>query len=244
MVTKARLKLIKSLARKKNRAEFSLFVVEGYKSILELVEAGLDHEEILVSEGADKLNALNPSIISVKDMKSLSNVTTPPGYLAIFKIPEKQPLPDSGPIIALDDIQDPGNLGTIIRLADWYGIKHILCSAETVDAYNPKTVQASMASIARVQIHYIDLEKFLSKTDLPLYPTAMEGTSIYQTELDQNGILIMGSESHGVKKELLDLAPAVCIPPHSQSSITESLNVAIATSIIVAEWMRPNFIGT
>lgn len=243
MVTKARLKLIKSLSRKKYRKEYQLFVVEGYKSIIDLIDSGLDHEEILITEGRHHLDDLDPEIISSKEMQSLSNVATAPGYLAVFKIPENTVIGNE-PIIALDDIQDPGNLGTIIRLADWYGIKKIVCSEQTVDCFNPKCVQASMGSIARVQVEYLNLIDFLQETHLPVHATAMEGDSIYQNRIAHQAIIVMGSESHGVRSEILEKFPNISIPRTQAGSTTESLNVAIATSIIVSEWMRPEVTGT
>ncbi|MGB5982836.1 MAG: RNA methyltransferase [Nonlabens sp.] len=238
MVTKARLKLIKSLSRKKFRKEYGLFVVEGYKSISELIDSGLECEEILITEGNHHLNSYDPEVVSKKEMQSLSNVTTPPGYLAVFKTPSFSGISE-GPTIALDNIKDPGNLGTIIRLADWYGIKNIVCSDQSVDCYNPKCVQASMGSIARVQIHYLELFSFLENTDLPIHVTAMEGSSIYKTNIFQDSIIVMGNESHGVRPEILERFSTISIPRAPSETDTESLNVAIATSIVVSEWMRP-----
>lgn len=237
MVTKARLKLIKSLSRKKFRKEYGLFVVEGYKSISDLIESGLEHEEILITEGNQHLNHYDPDIVSKKDMQSLSNVSSPPGYLGVFKIPNLSEI-SKGPIIALDNVKDPGNLGTIIRLADWYGITNIVCSEQSVDCYNPKCVQASMGSIARVQVRYLDLFSFLNDIDAPVYATTMEGSSIYKTDISQDAIIVMGSESHGVRSEILERFSKISIPRAPSGSDTESLNVAIATSIIVSEWMR------
>ncbi|MFT6798178.1 MAG: TrmH family RNA methyltransferase [Nonlabens sp.] len=242
MITKSKLKLIKSLNRKKIREEYQLFIVEGYKSIRELLNSGLIAEDILIVSGNHQLDDLEPEIISAKDMTILSNLKTAPGYLAVFKMNQKQELPMAGKIIALDDVKDPGNLGTIIRLADWFGIEHIVCSNETVDVYNSKSVQASMASLARVQVHYTHLKEYLSNSLLPIFPTAMGGTSIYKEKLPEQGIIIMGNESHGISEELLAIGTPISIPPYGKLQNTESLNVAMATSVILGEWLRSSSI--
>ncbi len=238
MVTKSRLKLIKSLSRKKNREQHQLFVVEGYKSIQELTQTNLELEQILVKDGNHHLDHLNVELISKKEMDQISMMKTAPGYLAVFKIPEELDLPNDELVVALDDIKDPGNLGTIIRMCDWFNVRHIICSLETVDVYNPKCVQASMASLGRVSIHYIDLKEYLKKQKLPLYATAMNAPSVYKTTLPKNGILLMGNESAGVSPELLQMGNTISIPSYGAFSTTESLNVATATSILLAEWRR------
>ena len=239
MITKNKIKQIKGLARKKNRELLGLFVVEGYKSIRELKIAGLSMEEIYVTQNSNELRELNPTIISANEMKSISNLKTPPGYLAVVKMLDKASLPENGLILALDDIQDPGNLGTIIRLADWFDIPHIICSKETVDLYNPKCIQATMASIARVQVHYIDLNFYLEKTSLPIMVTSMDAKSIYGSSLPSNAILVMGSESHGISESIMLKGTQISIPRYgTESDKTESLNVATATAILLAEWRR------
>ncbi|WP_292891401.1 RNA methyltransferase [Nonlabens sp.] len=242
MVTKSKLKLIKSLKRKKIREEHQLFIVEGYKSIRELLDAGLIAEDIFIVSGNHQLDDLEPNIISAKDMNILSNLKTAPGYLAVFNMIQNQELPTTGKIIALDDVKDPGNLGTIIRLADWFGIEHIVCSHETVDVYNSKSVQATMASLARVQIHYTNLKEYLSNAALPIFPAVMGGTSIYTEKLPEQGILVMGNESHGIREELVAMGTPISIPPYGKLQNTESLNVAMATSVILGEWLRSSSI--
>ncbi|KQC32019.1 RNA methyltransferase [Nonlabens sp. YIK11] len=239
MITKNKIKQIKSLARKKHRDELRLYIVEGYKSIRELKNAGLSIEEIFVTNESQKLDDLHPETITAAEMKSISNLKTPPGYLAVVKMPEPQGLPNEGLILALDNVQDPGNLGTIIRLADWFNVKHVVCSSATVDLFNPKCIQATMGSIARVQVHYTDLEDYLQKSDLPIMIATMSKTSVYDLSLPKNAILIMGSESHGISEELLNLGTAISIPQYSpENDKTESLNVATATGILLAEWRR------
>lgn len=238
MITKSKLKLIKSLSRKKTREEHQLFIVEGYKSIRELVNSGLIVQDILITAGNNHLDELDTEIISQKDMTSISSLKTPPGYLAVFKMNKQLELPQVGKIIALDDIKDPGNLGTIIRLADWFGIADIVCSKETVDVYNSKCVQASMASLARVQVHYTDLHEYLKQSILPIYPTAMNGKNIYTSALPEEGIIVMGNESAGVSERILKIGNSISIPQYGDVQETESLNVAMATSLILGEWMR------
>jgi TrmH family RNA methyltransferase len=239
MITKSKIKQIKSLARKKNREQLKLFVVEGYKSIRELKKAGLGIQVIYVTEDSKELDDLEVTRISNKEMQTLSNLTTPPGYLAVVEMLKTDKLPTKGIVIALDAIQDPGNLGTIIRLADWFNVKHILCNTGTVDLYNPKCVQATMGSIARVQVHYVDLKEFFGRTKMPILVTAMDAPSLYDSQLPKNGILLMGSESHGVSNELIDSGNQICIPSYGEEQeATESLNVATAAGIILAEWRR------
>ncbi|BAO55313.1 TrmH family RNA methyltransferase [Nonlabens marinus] len=239
MITKNKIKLIKSLARKKNRQQSHLFVVEGYKSIRELKNAGLGIQEIYVTQDAKELDDLEVIHISNKEMQTISNQTTAPGYLAVVETVTTSELPVEGLVIALDGIQDPGNLGTIIRLADWFNVKHLICNHGTVDLYNPKCVQATMGSIARVQVHYMDLKEFFSRTKLPVLVTEMEAPSLYDAQLPKNGILLLGNESNGVSAELLKSGSRISIPSYGEEQeATESLNVATATAIILAEWRR------
>ncbi len=243
MISKNEIKIIKSLTRKKYRESFQSFIVEGYKSIRECHDAGLHIERIYTTAASHELDDLQPIVITDREMKAISNLTTPPGYLAVIKMPVLPDVPDKGLFVALDGIQDPGNLGTIIRLADWFDIKHILCHHGTVDLYNPKCIQATMGSLARVNVHYIDLPKFLSQTKLPVLIATMSQTSIYDHPLPPEGILVMGGESHGVSHEIVSKGKAISIPQYSSlQERTESLNVATATAIILAEWRRS--IGT
>ncbi|WP_438963093.1 TrmH family RNA methyltransferase [Nonlabens sp.] len=238
MVTKSRLKLIKSLSRKKNRNDHQLFLVEGYKSIQELSQTSLKCQQILVAEGHHALDSFSPDIVSKKDMAGISTLKTPPGYLAVFEMPVKKEIKTDGLILALDDVKDPGNLGTIIRLCDWFHISQILCSLETVDVFNPKCVQASMASLGRVQVDYVDLEKHLVDSSLTVFPTAMQGTSIYDIDLPASGIIVMGNESAGISPEIISLGTQISIPQYGTQRDTESLNVAMATAVILGEWKR------
>ena len=154
-------------------------------------------------------------------------------------MPADKPILETGLIMALDSIRDPGNLGTIVRLCDWFGIQQIICSKETVDIFNPKVVQATMGSIARVNVNYIDLSDFLKETKLPLFGTFMDGDNIYKTELSQEGIIIMGNEANGISSELeILISNRLTIPRFGNLQKTESLNVATATAIVLSEFRR------
>ncbi|MGJ8683524.1 MAG: TrmH family RNA methyltransferase [Nonlabens sp.] len=238
MVTRSRLKLIKSLSRKKNRDDHQLFLVEGYKSIQELSQTTLKCQQILVTEGHHALQDLPTDMISKKDMENISTLKTPPGYLAVFEMPQKREVSTEGLIVALDDVKDPGNLGTIIRLCDWFDISQIICSQETVDVFNPKCVQASMASLGRVQVDYMELDEYLTASQLDIFPTAMDGTSIYEMQLPASGIIVMGNESAGISEQIMAHGTKISIPQYGAPPATESLNVAMATAVILGEWKR------
>jgi TrmH family RNA methyltransferase len=159
--------------------------------------------------------------------------------LAVFKIPKAKEMNKSGLILALDDVRDPGNLGTIIRLCDWFDIETLFCSDETVDIYNPKVVQATMGSISRVNVVYGDLENFLVKTKLTVFGTFMDGKNIYQESLPKEGIIVMGNEANGISEAVEKLVTdRIAIPRFGNLQITESLNVATATAIILSEFKR------
>ena len=177
--------------------------------------------------------------ISEVELKKISALTTPNTCLAVFKIPKVKEMVEKGLIVALDDVRDPGNLGTIIRLCDWFGIETLFCSEESVDIYNPKVVQATMGSISRVNVVYGNLETFLSQTKLPIFGTFMDGNNIYQEELPKEGIIIMGNEANGISTSVEKLvSDRIAIPRFGNLQVTESLNVATATAIILSEFKR------
>ena len=154
-------------------------------------------------------------------------------------IPETKPLIEKGLLVALDDIRDPGNLGTILRLCDWYGIEHLICSKETVDVYNPKVIQATMGSIARVQVHYLDLNAFLATTSLPVYGTFMKGENIYKEKLPEEAVIVLGNEANGISPILeKTIKNRITIPRFGKFQQTESLNVASAAAIVLSEFRR------
>lgn len=240
MVSKNQIKLITSLQQKKYRNEHKLFLAEGVKVIQELLQSNFVLQHLYETESlfAD-VNLNNKTQISSSELKKISVLTTPNNCLAIFKIPNQQPVQQKGLQVALDDIRDPGNLGTILRLCDWFGIEQLLCSNETVDIYNPKVIQATMGSISRVQTNYVDLKTFLKTTSLPVFGTFMDGNSIYKENLPQNGIIVFGNEAKGISEEIEKMIQfRISIPRFGSLQKTESLNVATATAIVLNEFRR------
>ncbi len=241
MVSKNQKKLIKSLYQKKYRKQHQLFVVEGKKVIKELLDAGMAIQSLYtldseIFEVSDEL----VHIVSQEELKQISFLTTPQAALAVFSIPETLSINTDHMILALDDVRDPGNLGTIIRLCDWFGIRDLVCSKQTVDCYNPKVIQATMGSITRVNINYLDLKEFLINQKKNIYGTFMNGDNIYATELPANGIIIMGNEANGISEEIENLiTDRLTIPRFGIDQKTESLNVATATAIVLSEFKRP-----
>ena len=177
--------------------------------------------------------------ISTVDLKKITCLSTPNNCLAVFKIPIQKIQEEAGLKLALDDIRDPGNLGTIIRLCDWFGVRELICSMETVDLYNPKVVQATMGSIARVTVIYVDLVSYLSKINLPIYGTFMDGKNVYCEKLLNNAILLLGNEGSGISKMVEKIVThKIAIPRFGTLQKTESLNVASATAIFLSEFKR------
>lgn len=239
MVTKHQIKLIKSLGQKKYRHQEGLFVVEGIKGIAEFLNSPIELDHLFATEVLFDVEDGNYSIISDKDLNRISFLKNPNKALAIFKIPTTQRINTSGLSVVLDDIRDPGNLGTIIRLCDWFGIKQIICSPNSVDCYNPKVVQASMGSLARIKIDYRDLSEFIKSSDLPVYGTFMHGDDIYASDLSKEGLIIFGNEANGISNSISDLVDKrITIPQFGDIKNTESLNVANATAIVLSEFCR------
>ena len=240
MVSKNQIKLITSLQQKKYRKEHKLFFAEGKKVINELIDAAFQLEYLFTTEASFLgINSSKVNFVSEAELKKISALTTPNDCLAVFKIPEQKQINESGLIVALDDIRDPGNLGTIIRLCDWFGIKELVCSEETVDVFNPKVIQATMGSITRVNINYLNLENFISVTNLPVFGTFMDGENIYKLSLPKEGIIIMGNEANGISATLEKAVKnRISIPRFGDLQQTESLNVATATAIILSEFKR------
>ncbi len=240
MVSKNQIKLITSLQQKKYRFAHQLFFAEGIKVIQELVESNFELVHLYTTQNDfEQVSTDKRTLIAESDLKKITALATPNSCLAVFKIPAEKKIGESGLILALDSIRDPGNLGTILRLCDWFGIDQLICSKETVDIYNPKVVQATMGSIARVNVNYVDLENFVSQAKLPVFGTFMDGNNIYKTDLPQEGIIIMGNEANGISPELEKLAKnRLTIPRFGTVLKTESLNVATATAIILSEFRR------
>ncbi len=239
MVVKSQIKLIKSLQQKKYRIQHRMFVAEGIKTVQELLHSNFETHKIYVTE-IDLLKAQTQhrELISQSELKSMSSLKNPNGVLGVFYLPEAMPIAFSDWVVVLDGINDPGNLGTIIRMCDWFGMLHIVCSRNTVDCYNPKVLQATMGSISRVNIVYRDLPDFLSGVTVPIYGAFMNGDSMYGTPLSKPGILVMGNEANGVSKEVEVLIDTKISIPQFGKETTESLNVAMATAILLNEIRR------
>lgn len=240
MVSKNQIKLITSLQQKKYRKQEQLFFAEGVKVVQELLHSNFELQDLFTTK-QDFLTVPKNKVhaISEAELKKVSALTTPNTCLAVFKIPKAKEMVEKGLIVALDDVRDPGNLGTIIRLCDWFGIETLFCSEESVDIYNPKVVQATMGSISRVNVVYGNLETFLSQTKLPVFGTFMDGNNIYQEELPKEGIIIMGNEANGISTSVEKLvSDRIAIPRFGNLQVTESLNVATATAIILSEFKR------
>ena len=249
MLSKSLQKQISALENKKQRKESGLFVAEGGKTVLDLMAAGLKADKLIATsewlEQHGRVSGAEVIEVSNDEMRRISFQQTPQGIMGIFRQPQHK-LDTSAPerelCLALDNVQDPGNLGTIIRIADWFGIENIFCSIGTADIYNPKTVQATMGAIGRVKVHYTDLPTLLAtiKDKAPLYGTFLDGEDIYQKELKNKGLIIMGNEGNGIGQEVASLINRKLYIPNypPQRETTESLNVAMATGIICAEFRR------
>lgn len=244
MLSKRLIKYFKSLQLKKYRRQERKFLVEGAKGVTELLKSGLEIEYLLLtSDFKNELEAdltLRGELIDVNEKELVQSGTFQSNNagLAVACMPEDSALSigDAELVIALDDIRDPGNLGTIIRIADWYGITKVICSKECADVFNPKVVNASMGSFARVQVWYEDLDVFLKETDHTVFGALLEGENIYQCDLKPAGILLMGNESKGIHT---DLIPFISQPVHiPRRGGAESLNVSVATAVILDNFFR------
>ncbi len=254
MLSKNQLKFVNSLKQKKFREEHNSFTAEGTKIVSELLHSRIKVKQVYAS--ADFLNriSIDKSIESVEvkisELERISSLTSPNEVLAVCEIPScelnKNELNDKLTLV-LDNIKDPGNLGTLIRIADWFGIDSIICSHETADAFNPKVVQATMGSIARIKLHYTDLADFFKKNNsdisLPVYGALLEGESIYGKKLTASGFIIIGNESKGISNHLLPyISDKISIPSFSHfksaAGEAESLNAAIAAALICSEFRR------
>jgi len=248
MLLKSQISLLKSLQQKKFRKEHGLFLVEGYKSVIEFVNTAYQVDTIYhTTEIAPKMMNLSRKInfqeISSSDLEKISSLKTPQEVIGLVKMPKWSTLNYNSLknkfSLVLDGVQDPGNMGTIIRTADWFGITDIICSDDTVDVYNPKVVQATMGSLARVNVHYGDLLTILPEIKLPLFGAMLDGENIYSTNFGNEGLLAMGNEGNGLRTEIQALInKKVTIPRIGHA---ESLNVAIATAILCSEIKRNSF---
>lgn len=238
MLSKSQIKTITSLKQKKYRLQQGLFVAEGVKTINELLASQFSLQQ-LYTTNSFKIDANLETVVSENELKKISFLKTPNTALAIFKIPEPKAINTNQLLLALDNVRDPGNLGTIIRLCDWFGITDLVCNIETVDCYNPKVVQATMGSITRVNVSYLNLTDFLKTTHMPIFGAFMEGDNIYKSQLPNKGILVLGNEANGISREIEQvITTKISIPRFGQLQSTESLNVATAAAILLSEFRR------
>ena len=245
MLSKSQISFIKSLHQKKYRKEHGLFIVEGIKSIKEFIQSSYQiHTLFYNSEQYNLLPKLpaNINLFEVKnaELDKISTLQTPQGFLALVHIPKSKVL-DLNVLknqftLVLDGVQDPGNMGTIIRTADWFGFKNIICSADCVEVFNPKTIQATMGSLARVNIHEADLPALLAENTIPVFGALLDGESIYKTQWGDEGLVILGNEGKGISPEVIKkINKPVTIPRIGEA---ESLNVAVSAAIFCAELVR------
>lgn len=238
-LSKNQLKIITSLNQKKYRNAHHLFVAEGTKIVAEFLTSNFELEQLFCVDNAIYKNLEKVTEISETELKKISTLVTPNNVLALFKIPLSTSSKKSGLIVALDEINDPGNLGAIIRLCDWFGVDQLICSTNTVDCYNQKVVQSAMGSLARVSIIYSDLTTYLQNSNLPKYAADMDGENVYKSNLPKNAVLVMGNEANGISDSILKLVTnTISIPRFGELKQTESLNVATATAILLSEFKR------
>ena len=237
-LSKNHIKLITSLSQKKYRQKHKLFVVEGVKVVQEFLNSSYELD-IVFSSDTD-FSSTNKFIeVTDQELKKISSLKNPNKVLAIFKIPNQINPIMGGLILALDSINDPGNLGTIIRLCDWFGIEQLVCSNETVDCFNSKVVQASMGSLTRVAVSYLDLKKYLQNASVPIFIADMDGLNVYKTKLPDSAVLVLGNEANGISDDIKQLVTTkITIPRYGAFQQTESLNVATASAILLSEFRR------
>ena len=233
MVGKNQIRFLKSLGHKKNRIKYNKIVVEGTKTIKEFIDSKYKLDQ-LYSLDSKKIKNFKPEIITKSQLKSISSQKTPYGTLAVFNIADKS-IQDSSFYVVLDNISDPGNLGTIIRTCEWFGINQIICSKSSVDCYNPKVIQSSMGSLSRVDVIYADIPKFLKSKNIPIYAAEIEGQKLGKSKISDKCIWVFGSESHGISdkiKKLVDIS--FTIPKYNENVKTESLNLSTSLAIILS----------
>lgn len=246
MISKNLIKLVKSLEQKKYRKREQLFVAEGPKVVHDLMAIYKPQRIIATEKWFSHNNIATDVVVTEEELRKVSFLQHPQEVMALFPLPDNDEMIPDGLdqqlSLALDDVQDPGNLGTIIRLADWFGIEHIFCSMATADAFSPKVVQSTMGSIARVTLHYTDLSVFFSQLQgkVPVYGTFLDGCNIYEQPHLSHGIIVMGNEGNGISPETeAFVSKRLLIPSYPMGRPTaESLNVAVATAITCAEFRR------
>ena len=241
MISKNQIKFIRQLEQKKYRRREGLFVAEGTKVVGELLKRYEPHSVFATADWQAPAD-ITPQIVTADELQRISFQQHPQQVLALFPLPSTSSgIAADSLSLVLDGVQDPGNLGTIIRIADWFGISTIYCSEDTVDAWNPKVVQATMGSLARVNLIYIDILQMLDSlpADYPVYGTLLDGDDIYQQPLSDHGLIVMGNEGNGISEAVRSrVNRRLLIPSFRQGDTAESLNVAIATAITCSEFRR------
>ncbi|MEL0649352.1 RNA methyltransferase [Pseudoalteromonas sp. S3178] len=241
MISKNQLKLIRQLGQKKYRKQYNQYLVQGEKNVLELLNSPLKAVDIFATQAfINTYQSQYPHAqlteAQEEQLTKASTLVSNNAAIAIVNMPIAALPKSNGLILALDGVSDPGNLGTIIRVADWYGIKHIVTSTDSADAYNPKTISATMGSFVRVSVSQVELPEYLQTLNLPIYGAFLDGQSVHKTQFSGEGVLLMGSESHGIREECAKLVSnKITIPAFGGA---ESLNVAMATGIILDNFKR------
>lgn len=244
MITKNTVKLVQSLRQAKYRKQHQLFIVEGRKSVEELLRSTYELVGLYATERYQQENDLKDGrveTVTEVQMLQMSGLDTPPGVLAVVKIMDKMvdELPDEPMSIALDGIANPGNLGTIIRTAEWFGVRNIVCSLDCVELWNPKVIQATMGSVFRVNVVATDLCSYLRaqrQQGKAVYGALLEGEDLFKKSHWDSGVIVIGSESHGIRADILPLITQPITIPRAAGSVTESLNASMAAGIILASW--------
>ena len=240
MISTNKIKQIKLLHQKKYRQQSKQFVVEGFKVVNDVLNSSYNINNIYITSDFKENINFDTTLISVKEMQRISGLKTPNNILAVVNIPEKKSIniSDNELILCLDNIQDPGNFGTIIRSANWFGIKTIVCSPDTVELYNQKVLQSTMGAFVETQIIYTDLAKFLENYKANIYGTFLEGENIYKQTLQQQGCIVMGNEGKGISPEISKFITHKLYIPSTGKVKAESLNVSTATAVILSEFRR------
>ncbi|MEN8187479.1 MAG: RNA methyltransferase [Bacteroidota bacterium] len=240
MLSKSQIKLINSLSQKKFRNKHNLFVAEGEKSVIELLKSNVKVKYLFGTDTfINKYSELNIEPVSPSELKKISLLKSPNQVVGVFEIPKVDTLKNNGLTLVLDEINDPGNLGTIIRLCDWFDVSQLVCSLNTVDCFNPKVVQATMGSLSRISIVYTDIEEFLINEIRPVYGAFLEGENIYKKIQPTDAVLVIGNEANGISASVEKIiSNKITIPQFGKTQNTESLNAAMATAILLSEFKR------
>ena len=241
MISKNQLKLIRQLGQKKYRKQYNQYLVQGEKNVLELLNSPLKAVDIFATQAfinthQNQFPEVDFTPAEEESLTKVSTLVSNNAAIAVVDMPKADLPNNTGLILALDGVSDPGNLGTIIRVADWYGIQHIVTSTDSADAYNPKTISATMGSFVRVSVSQVELPEYLQTLNMPIYGAFLDGQSVHTTDLSAKGVLLMGSESHGIREQCAKLvSDKITIPAFGEA---ESLNVAMATGIILDNFKR------